>query len=204
MELIRKAFMKYLLSEVSALIKERRTIYPEQYSSRKVLKEQVEAILNAGIWAPTHGNTQPWRFQVFMEDVARQRLADFLGKSYLELTPKEQQNDKKLAKMLTRPVMAPVVIAVCMQRDEHEKIKEIEEVEAVACCIQNMHLMATAYGLGGFWSTPGVIYSKLMNDFLKIGEKDKCIGLFYLGYPSIEWPKSHRKPIEYLTEWHND
>jgi len=27
------------------------------------------------------------------------------------------------------------------------------------------------------------------------------LGLVYLGYPSIEWPKQHRKPIEYLTNW---
>jgi hypothetical protein len=25
--------------------------------------------------------------------------------------------------------------------------------------------------------------------------------MIYLGYPEIEWPKSHRKPIEYLTTW---
>jgi hypothetical protein len=40
-----------------------------------------------------------------------------------------------------------------------------------------------------------------MNEFLDIGEKDKCLGLFYMGYPSIDWPKGQRKPIEYLTTW---
>lgn len=192
--------MKYNLSEITTLIKDRRTIYPEQYSTRKVQREQVETILNAGIWAPTHGNTQPWRFQVFM-DGDKDTLSDFLAKTYLKLTPKEKQNDQKLAKMINRPKLASVVIAVWMKRDETEKIKELEEMEAVACAIQNMHLTATAYGIGGFWSTPALIYAQEMNEFLKIGEKDKCLGLFYLGYPAIEWPKSHRKPIEYLTKW---
>ena len=195
--------MRFNLSEVNELIRNRRTIYPEQFSDRKVHKEQIELILNNAQWAPTHGNTQPWRFKVFMED-GRQKLADFLGKTYLELTPKEQQNDMKLAKMLTRPMKSSVVIAVCMERQAEEKILEIEEIEAVACAIQNMHLSCTAYGLGGFWATPKLIYSPQMNEFLGLGAKDKCLGLFYIGYPAIEWPKAHRKPLEYTTEWINE
>ncbi len=195
--------MRFNLSEVNELIRNRRTIYPEQFSDRKVHKEQIELILNNAQWAPTHGNTQPWRFKVFMED-GRQKLADFLGKTYLELTPKEQQNDMKLAKMLTRPMKSSVVIAVCMERQVEEKILEIEEIEAVACAIQNMHLSCTAYGLGGFWATPKLIYTPQMNEFLGLGEKDKCLGLFYIGYPAIEWPKAHRKPLEYTTEWINE
>jgi nitroreductase len=192
--------VKYNLSEILDLIKDRRTIYPEQYSSRKVQKEQVETILNAAIWAPTHGNTQPWRFTVFMDD-AKNNLSDFLAETYLKLTPKEKQNDMKLAKMRNRPKLASVVIAICMSRDENEKIKEIEEIEAVACGVQNMYLVSTAFGIGGFWSTPALIYSNEMKEFLHLSEKDSCLGLFYLGYPAIEWPKSHRKPIEYLTTW---
>ncbi len=192
--------MRYNLSEITALIKDRRTIYPEQFSGRKVQREQIETILNAAIWAPTHGNTQPWRFQVFTEN-DKEKLADFLAETYLKLTPKEKQNDQKLAKMINRPKLASAVIAVWMKRDEAEKISELEEIEAVACAIQNMHLTATAYGLGAFWSTPKIMHSAEMNSFLSIGEKDKCIGLFYLGYPAIDWPKSHRKPIEYLTRW---
>jgi len=192
--------MRFNLSEITELIKSRRTIYPEQFSERKVHKEQIELLLNNAQWAPTHGNTQPWRFKVFMED-GLNKLSDFLGKTYLELTPKEAQNDLKLAKLITRPKQSSVVIAICMERQKEEKILEIEEIEAVACAIQNLHLSCTAYGLGGFWSTPKLIYSEKMNQFLSLSEKDKCLGLFYIGYPAIEWPKAHRKPLEYTTEW---
>lgn len=192
--------MRYNLSEITDLIRNRRTIYPEQFSSRKVHREQVELLLNNAQWAPTHGNTQPWRFKVFMEN-GIQSLSDFLGRTYATITPKEEQNDMKLSKMINRPLKSSVVVAVCMERQKEEKILEIEEVEAVACAIQNLHLSCTAYGLGGFWSTPKLIYSSEMNDFLGLGEKDKCLGLFYIGYPDIEWPKAHRKPLEYTTEW---
>jgi nitroreductase len=120
----------------------------------------------------------------------------------LQLTPEADQNDAKLAKMLRRPLLASAVIAVCMKRQETEKIPEIEEIEAVACAIQNLHLSCTAYGLGGFWSTPKLIYSEAMNQFLGLEAKDKCLGLFYIGYPAIEWPKDqHRRPLEYNCTW---
>lgn len=192
--------MKYNLSEITDLIKDRRTIYPEQFSDRKIHKEQVEHILNNAIWAPTHGNTQPWRFTVFMDE-SRQDLADILGKLYLEETPTDKQNDMKLAKMITRPMKSSVAIAINMKRDETGRIAEIEEIEAIACAVQNMHLTCTAYGIGGFWATPKIISSPKMNAFLNLAEADKCLGIFYMGYPAEQWPKGQRKPIEYLTEW---
>jgi nitroreductase len=193
--------MRFNLSEITELIRERRTIYPEQFSSRKVHREQIEVVLNNAQWAPTHGNTQPWRFKVFMGEDHRQELSQFLGKTYQEVVPEENQNDLKLAKLMRRPLISSVVIAVCMERQPEETILEMEEIEAVACAIQNMHLTCTAYGLGAFWSTPKVIYTHQMNSYLGLGEKDKCLGLFYIGYPEIEWPKAHRRPIDYTTEW---
>ena len=192
--------MRFNLSEINELIRSRRTIYPEQFSDRKVHKEQIELLLNNAQWAPTHGNTQPWRFQVFMEE-GRKKLSTFLGQTYLELTPEDQHNDAKLVKMLRRPLLSSAVIAVCMKRQESEKIPEIEEIEAVACAVQNMQLTATAYGIGAFWSSPKIIYSDQMKQFLELENKDKCLGLIYFGYSKEEWPKSHRKPLEYNTTW---
>jgi len=192
--------VKYNLSEITEVIKNRRTIYPEQYSDRKIHKEIVEDVLNNGVWAPTHGKTQPWRFIVYLED-SKIELSNFLSRLYADKFKGESYNEMKFEKLKNRPLTAPVVIAIVMTPDPNEKILEIEEVEAVACAVQNMHLTCTAYGIGGFWSTPKLIYTKEMNEFLGIGEKDKCLGLFYMGYPSIDWPKGQRKPIEYLTTW---
>jgi Nitroreductase len=151
-------------------------------------------------WAPNHGMTQPWRFKVFMEE-GKQKLANFLEEMYVKHIPKERQTDLKRARMQNRPAAASAVIAICMERQETEKIPEIEEVMAVACAVQNMYLTCTAYGLGGFWSTPKFMSNTDTNAFLTLGAKDKCLGFFYVGYPEIEWPKGQRKPIEYVTEW---
>lgn len=192
--------MRHNLSEITELIQNRRTIYPEQFSDRIVHKEQVELILNNAQYAPTHGNTQPWRFTVFVEE-GKEKLSVFLNNLYLEKIKTENQSMQKLNKLTKRPLISSVVIAVSMSRQKEEKILEIEEIEAVACAIQNIQLTCTAYGLGSFWSTPKLIYTKEMNSFLSLKEQDKCLGLIYIGYPSIKWPKGHRKPLEYNTKW---
>ena len=194
--------MKYNLSEITEIIKNRRTIYPQFYSSRKVHKEIIEHLLQNATWAPTHGMTQPWRFKVFTEE-SRKILSDTLSMLYKQLTPTENFREDKFIKMQARPFQASAAIVAYMKRGDNPKIPEIEEISSVACAIQNLCLTATAYGIGSFWSTPKIIYTKEMNDFLKISDEDKCMGIIYLGYPNDEWPKGQRKPIEYLTEWYN-
>ena len=192
--------MKFNLSEIQKIIEERRTIKPENYTTRKVHKEIVEKMLNAAKWAPTHGMTQPWKFHVFMEEGIK-KLAEFQSDLYKEITPPSKFNAQKHKKMKERPLLASAIIAICMKRQESGKIPEVEEVEAVACAVQNMSLLATAYGLGTYWGSGGVTYSNQMRGFLQLGEKDKCLGFLYVGYPSIDWPKGQRKPIEYFTTW---
>ena len=194
--------MKYNLSEITEIIKNRRTIYPQFYSSRKVHKEIIEHLLQNATWAPTHGMTQPWRFKVFTEE-SRKILSDTLSMLYKQLTPTENFREDKFIKMQARPFQASAAIVAYMKRGDNPKIPEIEEISSVACAIQNLCLTATAYGIGSFWSTPKIIYTKEMNNFLKISDEDKCMGIIYLGYPNDEWPKGQRKPIEYLTEWYN-
>lgn len=192
--------MKHSLSDIKALIQDRRTIKPEDFKPRKVLDDQLREILNSARWAPTHGMTEPWHFVIFQEN-ALIDLGRFMADTYHHTTSSEEFNQKKFDKLLNRPQLSSVVIAICMKRQEIEKIPEIEEIEAVACAVQNMHLTATAYGLGGYWSSGAVCYSEEMKTFLNLQPKDKCLGLFYLGYPNIDWPKKHRKPLEYKTEW---
>jgi nitroreductase len=196
--------MKYNLSEISEVIRNRRTIYPEDYSSRKVHEEIVRNVLTNGTWAPTHGMTQPWRFTVFSEN-GRQKLADFLSDLYAKVNTGDKYKPSKHDRMKTRPLAASVIVAVSMARDPERRIPELEEIEAVACCIQNMALTATAYGIGSFWATPGIIARAEMNEFLGLGPEDRCLGLFYMGYPSNpEWPRSHRKPLEFMTQFVKD
>jgi nitroreductase len=192
--------MKYNLSELRDIIRNRRSIKPEDFKPRKVMDDMVSEILNNALWAPTHGMTEPWHFVVFQNE-AVEDLGSFMANTYKKNTAEDLFIQKKHDKFKERPLQSSVIIAICMKRQEIEKIPEIEEVAAVACAVQNMHLTATAYGLGGYWSSGPMIYSDEMKAYLNLSEKDKCLGLFYLGYTDKEWPVSHRQPLEYHSEW---
>jgi len=192
--------MKYNLSEITAVIQDRRSIAPEDYSDRKVHREIIEDVLNNAKWAPTHGMVQPWRFKIFLNEsvkIAGEKLISI----YKSVVPEENLSRRKIDKMQKRADSLSSLIFICMSPDGNTTIPEIENIEAVACAVQNMYLTCTAYGLGCYWSSPKFIYTKEMNEFLGLKDDEKCLGIFYMGYPDKEWPKSHRKPLEYITEW---
>ena len=81
------------------------------------------------------------------------------------------------------------------------KVPEIEDIEAVACAVQNMYLTTRAYGIGAYWGSGGVTYLQEANAFFDLGEEDTLLGFFFMGYPSIEFPKGHRKPILDQVTW---
>lgn len=188
--------MSLRLAAANALIRRRRTIKPVDMSEKPVEPKVLAAILENGNWAPSHGMTEPWRFFIFTGD-GRQRLAEFCQKLYTEVTPEDQVRPEKLEKLGKQPLMAPVVIGIGMKRQDIEKIPEIEEIEAVASAVQNMHLTASALGMAAFWSSPPISYTDQMREWLGLEDpRDKCLGFFYLGWPkSEEWPESKRGNI---------
>ncbi len=184
------------------IIHQRRTLKPPMMSQEEVSEEDLNAILENANWAPTHGMTEPWRFKIY-RGPAREKLADVFGDLYENALPADQQKEGKADKLRKMPLLAPVVILVCMKRQTIEKIREIEEIEAVACAVQNMHLTAASRGLGAFWSTPPIIYLPEMNEHLGLKEKDKCLGIFYVGHPAegLEWPEGRRNSLTKKVEW---
>ncbi len=195
--------MKFSVSEISELVRERRSIAPKDYSDRAVHREIVERVIQNGTWAPTHGMTQPWRFTAFT-GAGRQRLADTLGMEYRRMVAPEHFLQRKYDNLTQRPMQSPVVIALGMVRDPKGKITELDEMLAVACAVQNMALTCTAYGLGSFWSTAAAAMGAGMHDLLGLGANDRALGLFYMGYPAVEWPKGYRKPLDQVLTWRSE
>lgn len=186
--------MRYSVSEITDIIHDRRTIQPKDYTPREVQRDIIDRVLGNAVWAPSHGMTQPWRFTVFT-GAGREHLSRFLGEEYRRLTPPEKFLQKKYENHTQRPLQSSVAIALGLARDPNRKIPLHEEQFSVACAVQNMHLTCTAYGLGGFWSTGAAITGTGMRDLLGLGPEDQCLGLFYMGYPAIDWPKGYRKPL---------
>lgn len=192
--------MRHSISELTAIIRDRRTIQPKDYSPREVQRDMIDQVLGNAVWAPTHGMTQPWRFHVFT-GTARGRLSAFLGEEYKRITPVERFLQRKYDNHVQRPLQSSVVIALGMARDPNGKIPSHEEQYSVACAVQNMYLTCTAYGLGAFWNTGPVLTGDGMVRFLGMGPDDRCLGLFYMGYPAGDWPKGYRKPLPDLVHY---
>jgi nitroreductase len=160
----------------------RRTIKPNQMDgSRAVGEGLLREILEDAHWAPTHGLTQPWRFNVYTGP-SRQRLADELGKLYDRLTPAPERRPDKRAKLIANVLEAPVVIAVAARVDPAGRITERDEMAATACAVQNLMLSAHQRGLGSFWSTAPVTCSPEFAAWLGQDLSHRAMGLVYVGY----------------------
>lgn len=182
------------------LIARRRSIKPAQFSDQPVPDEIVQQMLEAANWAPTHGMTEPWRFFVYSGD-ARLRLGQQLADLYDQVTPVERRKPGKAEKLITSARQSSHLILIAMQRQPSGKIPEIEEIEAVACAVQNLHLAATAFGVGGYWSSGNAICNDQLRDSLGLTSADRVLGLFYVGYPASDWPSGQRTPINEKVVW---
>ena len=187
--------------EISRLIRHRRSIYPVQYSGEIIKKEIIDEILENANWAPTHKLSEPWRFTVFSGEGLK-TLGDFMSDLYKKVTEEKGIfNEGKFGKLKNKPLSASHVIAIGMNRDEQERLPEIEEVEAVACAVQNMCLTVAAHGLGCYWGSGGITYFEEAKSFFGLGPKDKLLGFLYLGHPTSLGQISRRKPIADKVTW---
>ncbi len=152
--------------EALECIKARRSI--RKYQDRPVSREQLEAILEAGIAAPSAKNRQPWRFVVAtgaakaeavraMESgLVREKQKPFLPESAGMISGA----DYTLQIMQQAPALIFVTNALSLPFTEagrkkelstDERVAEICNAQSMGAAIENMTLAATALGLGSLW-----------------------------------------------------
>ncbi len=183
---------------IEKVIKNRRAVFPRQYNDKPITKEQIEKILEAANWAPSHRRTEPWRFKVVQEEKLTE-LGNFLSEKYKETVKKfSERKYKGIAEKCER---SSCVILICMQRDLKERVPEWEEIAATAMAVQNMWLMAAEMKIGSYWSSPTNLIKK-MGEFVDLAEGEQCLGIFYMGNYDTELPEGTRETsIEEKVEW---
>jgi nitroreductase len=181
----------------------RRTIKPALMDgSREIAHELLVEILEDAHWAPTHGLTQPWRFNVFTGE-ARTRLADALETLYDQITPAIDVRPEKRAKLRQSLHQAKAIVAVAAHVELGGKISQLDEICGTACAVQNLLLSAHQRGLGSFWSTTPVACSREFTDWLGLDSTHRSLGLVFLGYPKEgAAPKSSRVPLKERVTFH--
>ena len=189
------------VNAVNKLIRERRSIFPRDYTGEKVDDAIVQQILFNATWAPTHKVTQPWRFMVFTGEGLK-KLAEFQGACYKQVaTARGKFEQDKYEGLLKKPMQSSHIISVGMKRDEKKAVPELEEIGAVYCAVQNMYLTATAYGLGAYISTGGITFYEEAKPFFNLGPEDKLLGFFHVGKTNYTAPDSKRKSVEDVSFW---
>ena len=192
--------MVTFIDRLNELICSRRSTKPRLFNGKKVEDKIIWQILENANWAPNHGLTQPWKYKVYSSSGLK-KLADFQADLYQKITPTDRFKPEKYERMKSNILKSSHVIVICMERQRSGKIPEIEEIEAVACSVQNMALTAAAYSVCSFWGSGGVTYTDELKEFLGLAEKDKCLGYLYLGYSDNPTTKSRRDRISEKVEW---
>lgn len=189
------------VEDLNNLIRDRRSVFPKDYTGEKAGDSIILQLLENANWAPTHKLTEPWRFKVFCGKGLNQ-FAEFQAKDYhRKCFGTEKYLEKKYDKLLNNPLKCSHIISIGMHRNEDALIPEVEEVAAVASAVQNILLSAHAYGLGAYWSTGGVTYNENAKSFFDLGERDSLLGFIYLGVIDGLPDAGKRQPIEQKVSW---
>jgi nitroreductase len=186
---------------IESVIRSRRTTKPQSMNGQRIPDAQVQELLELADWAPTHAYTEPWYFVVYGPESIRRFCKDH-AELYKSNTPPEKFATAPYEKLETMGDQASHVIALCMKRGDNSKIPEQEELEAVACAVQNILLGATARGLATYWGSGGMTYHPAMKAYLGLGEADKVLGFLYLGYAeNAQGPGRRLRPLEEKVRW---
>jgi nitroreductase len=181
---------------VLAALRERRSL--GRVKRDEVPRERIEQVIEAATWAPSHHNTQPWRF-VVMTGEGRRLLGEGYANVYTATTG--EQDAEKREKEVKKAFRAPVVIAaICSPSDDPRAVIQ-EELAAAQVAVQNLLLAAHAVGLGAIWRSGAPMFHQAMREQFKLREDEQIVGFIYAGYPDMTPNAPSRRSVEEVTEW---
>ncbi len=153
-------------------VKNRRSV--REFTSEDVDMSSVNVVLEAGRWAPSGLNNQPWRFIVVRDADLRNKLA----------------GQTKYGTIIND---APVNIAVFM---DHGVCYDLtKDVLSMGACVQNMLLAAHSLGLGGVWLGEILKNRDSVRELLDAPESWELMAVVALGHPTKKDRGSDRRSL---------
>ncbi|MBC15453.1 putative Nitroreductase [Pseudodesulfovibrio profundus] len=155
---------------------ERRSI--RKYTDEPVSTESIKTILDAGRWAPSGLNNQPWRFLVVQKgDPRMEKLADCTKYEH---------------------IVRRSAACICVLLEKEAMYSEMKDHQGAGACIQNMLLATHALGLGAVWLGQIVNDQSASLAAIDIDEnKYELQAVIALGHPDQKG-SSERKPLSDL------
>lgn len=159
----------------------RRSIF--RYTSELVQEEKITSILEAGRWAPSYANTQPWEFITVRDGKLREEICDIA-------------QETMAAHAGIEGAQAIIVICVNPKKDEYHFIED------GAVATQNMALAAHSLGLSSYWV--GIFdladamnsVEKKIKRVLNIPGQIRVIALLPIGVPAYSTEKPRKRLAE--------
>jgi nitroreductase len=201
-------------------IQERKSI--RRFKQTPVPDEDVRMILDAGRWAPSANNTQPWSFIVIKDREILKNMAVAVREMIDRMVPyaESEKQAQRLAAYKSNYYTffenAPVVIAVCMEAydagtdrllskmgygaDEVKRLRPLPGLQSVAAAIQNMLLAIHALGYGSCWMTGPLVAQEAFGKLLGFGNEKSMAALLPVGVPDEDPPARPRKPVEEIMK----
>ncbi len=181
-------------NEVLRAIKNRRSI--RSYQPEQISQEDLDTILEAGIFAATGVNQQPWHFTV----IQNKEVLDDISEKTRDVMKKSA--DKNLVDLATRSdhlfYHAPTVILVSGKTASYSALTDC------SAAIQNMLVAAQSLNIGSTW-VGSISHFTVLEDEVKKLNLPAGYKLFYavcFGYknPAVEFPAPprNRDVVDYI------
>lgn len=158
--------------DLQQAIKERRSV--REFTVDPVSKVDLMTIIEAGTWAPSANNYQPWRFVCIQDGSLRSLISEFTVYS-------------------TIVSQCQALIAVYL--DKNAAFEEIHDQQSTGAVVQNMLLTADSLGLGAVWLGEVRKNGEAVSRELGIGDQYELAAILAIGYPAHRNQKSHRKNV---------
>jgi nitroreductase len=167
--------------ELNACLMGRRSI--RKFEDKSVPKVVIDKLLEAGVWAPSGMNSQPWRFTV----IENKEIINKLSKRTKELVTKNMPLPEFLQVEFKsdRDVVfygAPLVILVSVKKNEEWRTINLLDCGLAA---QNMFLEAYQAGLGSCFIGFAAFLNQDTDALAEVGipEDHELLAPLIFGYP---------------------
>ncbi len=207
-----------LLMDLFDAIHGRKSI--RRFKQTPVPDKDIEKILDAGRWAPSASNAQPWNFLVIKNRDILQQMADAVRDMLDKMIPhaENEKEAQKLAAYKTNYYVffenAPVVIAVFMEpyvttglfkrmgysEEEALRLRPHPWLQGVSAAVQNMLLAIHALGYGSCWMTGPLVAQESFEKILGYGKEKSIVALLPVGIPDENPPSRSRKPLSEMMK----
>jgi len=196
--------MSVVMSATSAslfeVIRRRRSV--GQVTQEEPTREQIERLLEAATYAPSHYVTEPWHFFV-LTGAAREAFGDVMAAT-LQAQMEGTTNDKVAARLWrerNKALRAPVIIVVTIPKTGQLAGNPLENIAAAAAATQNMLLAAEEIGLAAIWRTGDTAYDPLVKRWFGLAPEDHIVGFVYIGFPKLTCPMRVPTHFSMKTTW---